>query len=91
LPAGPGLYKYTVMVTDTAELIDAAIMQLQTLQDVLAEDFQLCRRTGLSGDAVICGAALEAISVLLPRLERARSAQELEMGRYASIRCRNCD
>ena len=91
MPAGPGLYKYTVMVTDTAEMIDATIAQLQTLQEALAEDFQLCRRTGLSSDAVISGAALEAISVLLPRLERARSAQDLEVGRYASSRCRNCD
>jgi hypothetical protein len=79
------------MVTDTAELIDATIVQLQTLQGLLAEDFHLCRRTGLSGDAVKCGAALEAISVLLPRLELARSAQDAGLGHYATGRCRTCD
>jgi hypothetical protein len=72
-------------------LIDATIVQPQTLQDLLAEDFQLCRRTGLSGDAVKCGAALEAMSVLLPRLHVARSTQDPDMGRYAAGRCRNCD
>lgn len=79
------------MVTDTAELIDATIAQLQTLQGLLSEDFQLCRRTGLSGDAVKCGAALEAISVLLPRLEVARSTQDTDVCHYASGRCRHCD
>lgn len=79
------------MVTDTAELIDATIVQLQMLQDLLAEDFHLCRRTGLSNDAVKCGAALEAISVLLPRLHVARSTQDPHMDRYAAGRCRNCD
>ena len=79
------------MVTDTAELIDATIVQLQTLQDLLAEDFHLCRRTGLSSDAVKCGAALEAISVLLPRLHVARSTQEPDTGCYGVDRCRNCD
>lgn len=79
------------MVPDTAELIDATIEQLQTLQDLLAEDFHLCRRTGLSSDALKCGAALEAISVLLPRLQVARSTQDPDMGRYASGRCRHCD
>jgi hypothetical protein len=79
------------MVMDTAELIDATIAQLQTLQELLAEDFQLCRRTGLSSDAVKCGAALEAISVLLPRLHMARSTQEPDMGRYAAGHCRHCD
>ena len=79
------------MVTDTAELIDATIAHLQTLQDLLAEDFQLCRRTGLSGDAIKCGAALEAISVLLPRLHVARATQDPDMGHYAAGRCRNCE
>ena len=79
------------MVPDTAELIDATIVQLQTLQDLLAEDFHLCRRTGLSGDATKCGAALEAISVLLPRLHVARATQDADVGRYAASRCRNCD
>ena len=79
------------MVPDTAELIDATIAQLQTLQGLLAEDFHLCRRTGLSNDAVKCGAALEAISVLLPRLHVARSTQDAGLGYYAAGRCRGCD
>ena len=79
------------MPLDTAELIDATIAQLQTLQELLAEDFQLCRRSGLSGDAVKCGAALEAISVLLPRLHVARDTQDPEPGRFAYGHCRNCD
>ena len=78
------------MVSDTAELIDATIAQLQTLQGLLAEDFHLCRRTGMSSDAVKCGAALEAISVLLPRLHVARSAQDPDAGRYVGC-CRNCE
>ena len=79
------------MVTDTAELIDATISQLQTLQELLAEDFHICRRTGLASDASKCNAALEAISVLLPRLHVARSSQDPSPGRYASGHCRNCD
>ena len=79
------------MALDTAELIDATITQLQTLQDVLAEDFHLCRRTGLSSDAVKCSAALEAISVLLPRLHVARETQDPDVGRYSRGGCRNCD
>ena len=47
------LYKYTAMIDDTAELIDTAIAQLQALQGVLAEDFHLCRRTGLASVAAI--------------------------------------
>ena len=79
------------MVSDTAELIDATIAQLQTLQDLLAEDFHLCRRTGLSGDAVKCGEALEAISLLLPRLHVARSTQDVGLGGYSSGCCRSCE
>jgi hypothetical protein len=79
------------MPLDTADLIDATIVQLQTLQGVLAEDFHLCRRTGLSSDAVKCGAALEAISVLLPRLQIARTTQDLDIARYSGGRCRHCD
>jgi hypothetical protein len=79
------------MVTDTAELIDATISQLQTLQELLAEDFHLCRRTGLASDASKCNAALEAISVLLPRLHVARSTQDPSLGRYAGGHCRHCD
>ena len=78
------------MALDTAELIDATIVQLETLQGLLAEDFHLCRRTGLSGDAVKCGAALEAISVLLPRLQVARATQDADITRYVG-RCRTCD
>ena len=62
----------------------------ETLQGLLAEDFHLCRRTGLSGDAVKCGAALEAISVLLPRLQVARATQDPDIGRYVG-HCRSCD
>ena len=65
-------------------------MQLETLQGLLAEDFHLCRRTGLSGDAVKCGAALEAISVLLPRLQLARATQDPDISRYVG-HCRSCD
>jgi hypothetical protein len=79
------------MVTDTAELIDATIVQLQTLQNLLAEDFHLCRRSGMSSNAVKCGAALEAISVLLPRLEVARSTQDPDTAGYVLGGCRHCD
>ncbi len=79
------------MVTDTAELIDATISQLQTLQELLAEDFHLCRRTGLASDAWKCNAALEAISVLLPRLQVARSTQDPSLGRYVNGHCRHCE
>ncbi len=79
------------MALDTAELIDATIAQLQTLQGVLAEDFHLCRRTGLSGDAVKCSAALEAISVLLPRLHVARDTQDPDVTRFVKGHCRHCD
>ncbi len=79
------------MIIDTAELIDATITQLQTLQELLAEDFQLCRRTGLASDASKCNAALEAISVLLPRLQVARSTQDASLGRLAAGHCRHCD
>jgi hypothetical protein len=79
------------MALDTVELIDATIVQLQVLQDLLAEDFHLCRRTGLSSDAVKCSAALEAISVLLPRLHIAREAQDPDVGRYSRGPCRHCE
>lgn len=79
------------MYTDTAELIDETIEHLQTLQGVFVEDFNLCRRTGLASDARKCGDALEAISVLLPRLQVARSTQELTNGAFASARCSICD
>ena len=64
------------MHTDTTDLIDETIMRLQTLQEVFAEDFDLCRRSGLSQDARKCGDALEAITLLLPRLQTARSTQD---------------
>ena len=76
---------------DTTELIDATIDQLQTLQGVFAEDFQLCRRTGLSQDARKCGEALEAISLLLPRLQQARSTQDPTDVGYGAGRCNSCD
>ena len=79
------------MDTDTTELIDTTIEQLQLLRGVFAEDFHLCRRTGLASDARKCSDALEAISLLLPRLELARTTQD-EAGRgYAPRQCRNCD
>jgi hypothetical protein len=79
------------MYIDTAELIDATIEQLRTLQGVFAEDFHLCRRTGLSQDARRCGEALEAISLLLPRLQLARATQDPAAGRYGGANCPNCD
>jgi hypothetical protein len=64
------------MYTETTTLIDATIENLETLQQVFSDDFNLCRRTGLASDAHKCGAALEAISMLLPRLQLARTTQE---------------
>lgn len=64
------------MYTETTTLIDATIENLETLQQLFADDFNLCRRTGLASDAHKCGAALEAISMLLPRLLLARTTQE---------------
>ncbi len=64
------------MYTETTTLIDATIENLETLQQLFADDFNLCRRTGLASDAHKCGAALEAISMLLPRLQLARTTQE---------------
>ena len=78
------------MYTDTAELIDETIEQLQTLQGVFAEDFNLCRRTGLGQEARKCNDALEAISVLLPRLRVARSCQEPSYG-YGAGYCPTCE
>jgi hypothetical protein len=71
------------MYTETTTLIDATIENLETLQQVFADDFNLCRRTGLASDAHKCGAALEAISVLLPRLQLARTTQEPDGARYS--------
>jgi hypothetical protein len=79
------------MYTDTTELIDETIAQLRTLQGVFAEDFHLCRRTGLSHDARQCSEALEAISLLLPRLQMARATQDPAGGRLAGNHCPNCD
>jgi hypothetical protein len=64
--------------TDTTTLIDDTIANLETLRQVFADDFALCRRSGLAGDAHKCGAALEAISLLLPRLQVARTTQDYE-------------
>ncbi len=78
------------MYTETTSLIDATIEHLETLQQVFADDFHLCRRTGLASDAHKCGAALEAISMLLPRLQLARTTQEpagLNVGRH----CLGCE
>jgi hypothetical protein len=79
------------MHIDTTELIDETIAQLRTLQGVFAEDFHLCRRTGLSQDARRCGEALEAISLLLPRLQLARATQDPAGDRFAGGHCPNCD
>jgi len=79
------------MDTDTTELIDTTIERLQLLQGVFADDFHLCRRTGLATDARRCSDALEAISFLLPRLELARAMQEAASRGYAPGYCRNCD
>ena len=79
------------MDTDTTELIDTTIEHLQLLQGVFAEDFHVCRRTGLATDARRCSDALEAISLLLPRLECARAMQEAASRGYAPGHCRHCD
>jgi hypothetical protein len=79
------------MDTDTTELIDTTIEHLQQLQGVFADDFHLCRRTGLATDARRCSDALEAISLLLPRLELARAMQQAASRGYAPGSCRNCD
>jgi hypothetical protein len=71
------------MYTETTTLIDATIENLETLQQLFADDFNLCRRTGLASDAHKCGAALEAISMLLPRLQLARTTQEPDGARYS--------
>lgn len=78
------------MYTETTSLIDATIEHLETLQQVFADDFQLCRRTGLASDAHKCGAALEAISMLLPRLQLARTTQE-PAGTHAGRYCLGCE
>lgn len=74
------------MYTETTTLIDATIENLETLQQVFADDFNLCRRTGLASDAHKCGAALEAISMLLPRLQLARTTQEPEGAGHGPFR-----
>lgn len=79
------------MYTDTTELIDETIAHLQTLQGIFAEDFNLCRRSGLSQDARKCGDALEAISLLLPRLQIARSTQDSVGTSFGFGRCPSCD
>jgi len=78
------------MYTETTSLIDATIENLQTLQQVFADDVDLCRRTGLASDAHKCGAALDAISLLLPRLQLARSTQEPRPAGSARS-CRGCE
>ena len=78
------------MYTETTSLIDATIENLQTLQQVFADDFDLCRRTGLASDAHKCGAALDAISLLLPRLQLARTTQEPHAAGPARW-CRSCE
>ena len=60
------------MPASTTDLIDSTLHQLEALRQVFADDYDLCRRAGLAGDAWKCGSALEAIAALIPRLERAR-------------------
>jgi len=79
------------MHTDTTELIDRTIAHLRTLQGVFAEDFNLCRRSGLSQEARKCGDALEAISLLLPRLHVARTAQDADEDGFSYGRCSRCE
>ncbi len=78
------------MFTDTSTLIDEAIERLETLRGVFADDYAVCRRAGLGHDARTCGEALEAIAVLLPRLEDARSVQEMSPARHPGV-CVHCD
>ena len=67
----------------------ASSFDLETLRQVFADDFDLCRRAGLAGDAWKCGSALEAIAALLPRLQLARGTQEGDAGAWVS--CPHCD
>ena len=78
------------MFTDTSILIDEAIERLETLRGVFADDYAVCRRAGLGHDARTCGEALEAIAALLPRLEDARSVQEMSPARQPGV-CVHCD
>lgn len=78
------------MFTDTTTLIDSAIEQLETLRELFADDFSVCRSAGLAQDARQCGEALEAISMLLPRLQRVRAAQEPDED-YRRPLCMGCD
>jgi hypothetical protein len=77
------------MQTNTTELIDSTISNLETLRKVFADDFDLCRRAGMASDAWKCGAALEAIAMLLPRLELARATQEGDFAAWGA--CPHCD
>jgi len=77
------------MQASTTDLIDSTICNLEALRQVFADDFDLCRRAGLAGDAWKCGSALEAIATLLPRLELARGTQEGDTGAGAS--CPHCE
>ena len=77
------------MQTNTTELIDSTICNLEALRQVFADDFDLCRRAGLAGDAWKCGSALEAIATLLPRLALARGTQEGDIGAWGS--CPHCE
>lgn len=78
------------MLIETTTLIDEAIERLETLRGVFADDYAVCRRAGLGHDARTCGEALEAIAVLLPRLEDARAVQEMSPARFPGV-CVHCD
>ena len=78
------------MFTDTTALIDTTIDHLETLREVFADDYAVCRSAGLAQDARKCGEALAAISTLLPKLQLARATQEPEED-YRRPLCVNCE
>ena len=77
------------MQTNTTELIDSTLSNLEALRKVFADDFDLCRRAGLASDAWKCNAALEAIALLVPRLALARDTQEGDFAAWGA--CPHCE
>jgi hypothetical protein len=78
------------MLIETTTLIDEAIERLEALRGVFADDYAVCRRAGLARDAYACGEALEAIALVLPKLELARAAQDAVAGRWPGV-CVDCE
>ena len=78
------------MMTDTTTIVDEAIERLEILRGVFADDISMCQRAGLMRQAQQCRAALEAITVVLPRLADARATQD-GAGACAPRQCPHCD